>query len=89
MQAELARLVAAAGLTVMLVTHDLNEAIALSDRIVVFSPRPARILEILAPDSPRSAGAIARRPGDDALYLRLWQLLAHDASTLALVAAAR
>jgi NitT/TauT family transport system ATP-binding protein len=87
MQAELARLVAAAGLTVMLVTHDLNEAIALSDRIVVFSPRPARILDILAPECPRPPHALARRPGDDALYAQLWRLLSHDANELALVAA--
>jgi NitT/TauT family transport system ATP-binding protein len=34
------------GLTVLLVTHDIGEAIALSDSVVVFSPRPARILDI-------------------------------------------
>jgi NitT/TauT family transport system ATP-binding protein len=33
------------GLTVALVTHDLDEAIALSDEIIVFSNRPARIVD--------------------------------------------
>ena len=35
------------------VTHDLVEAIALSDLIVVFSPRPGRILEVVKVPLPR------------------------------------
>ena len=34
--------------TIVFVTHDLDEAIELADRIVVFSGKPTRILEILA-----------------------------------------
>lgn len=33
--------------TVLLVTHDIDEAILLSDRIIVLSPRPARIADIV------------------------------------------
>jgi sulfonate transport system ATP-binding protein len=39
--------------TVLFVTHDIMEALILADRIVVFGPRPARILEIFEVQAPR------------------------------------
>lgn len=39
--------------TVMFVTHDINEAILLSDRVVVMTPRPGTIKEIIQIDLPR------------------------------------
>lgn len=39
--------------TVLFVTHQINEAIYLSDRVVVLSARPAKIREILEVDLPR------------------------------------
>ena len=39
--------------TVLFVTHDVDEAIYLSDRIVVFSPRPGRVLREVIVDLPR------------------------------------
>ncbi|MDR0843549.1 MAG: ABC transporter ATP-binding protein [Acidobacteriota bacterium] len=40
------------GTTSLLVTHDIDEALYLSDRIIIFSPRPGRIHEeIIVPDS--------------------------------------
>ncbi|MDY7103160.1 MAG: ABC transporter ATP-binding protein [Actinomycetota bacterium] len=47
------------GRTVMLVTHDVDEAITLADRVVVLSPRPARVLADEAIDLGRP-----RRPDD-------------------------
>ena len=47
MQAHLLRIWAAADVTVLFITHDLDEAIYLSDRIVVLGARPGRILEII------------------------------------------
>lgn len=44
LRGELAALVAQRPVTTLLVTHDIDEAIALADRIMVLSPRPARIL---------------------------------------------
>ncbi|MBO9123876.1 MULTISPECIES: ABC transporter ATP-binding protein [unclassified Rhizobium] len=39
--------------TAMLVTHDVREAVYLSDRIYIFSPRPARIIREITIDLPR------------------------------------
>ncbi len=39
--------------TVMLVTHDVEEAIVLADRVAVLSPRPARVVATLDVDVPR------------------------------------
>lgn len=39
--------------TAVLVTHDVSEALALADRIVVFSPRPARVREVVDVELPR------------------------------------
>jgi NitT/TauT family transport system ATP-binding protein len=47
MQTELARLRAETGAAVVFVTHSIPEAVYLSDRVVVMSPRPGRIVDIL------------------------------------------
>lgn len=50
MQAELLRLWQNAGFTSLLVTHDIEEALLLSQSVVVFSPRPARIVKTVEVD---------------------------------------
>jgi NitT/TauT family transport system ATP-binding protein len=47
MQTELARISAETGAAVVFVTHSIPEAVYLSDRVVVMSPRPGRITEIV------------------------------------------
>ena len=42
--------------TAMLITHDVREAIMLSDRIVVLNPRPTSVREIIDVDLPRPRG---------------------------------
>ncbi|WP_345800265.1 ABC transporter ATP-binding protein [Microbacterium sp. AZCO] len=47
MQTELARICAETGAAVVFVTHSIPEAVFLSDRVVVMSPRPGRITAVL------------------------------------------
>lgn len=42
-----------AGLTVVLVTHDIDEAVYLGDRVIVMSPRPTTVVETIDIDLPR------------------------------------
>ena len=52
MQGELVRLWQDAGFTALLVTHDVEEALILAQRVVVFSDRPARIVAEIGNDLP-------------------------------------
>ncbi|HEV2813604.1 MAG TPA: ABC transporter ATP-binding protein [Solirubrobacteraceae bacterium] len=57
MQAWLAQALADEPRTVLLVTHDVEEALVLADRVVVLSPRPGRVVAELHPRSPRPRAA--------------------------------
>ncbi len=52
MQGELTRLWQRRGFTVLMVTHDVEEALLLANRVIVFSDRPARIRADLPVDLP-------------------------------------
>ena len=55
LRAELAALVARKPVTTLLVTHDIDEAITLADRVFLLSPRPARIVGETRIGAPRGA----------------------------------
>lgn len=59
MQDEVLRLWEARGTTMVLVTHDIDEAIYMSDRIVVMTPRPGRVERVIeiALERPRDRGS--------------------------------
>jgi NitT/TauT family transport system ATP-binding protein len=56
MQDELLRLWRSTGKTVLMVTHDVNEAVYLSNRVCVMSQRPGRVVQEFAIDLDRSSG---------------------------------
>jgi ABC-type nitrate/sulfonate/bicarbonate transport system ATPase subunit len=53
MRAELLRILSRERHTVILVTHDVEEALQLADRVMVLSPRPARIQQVIEITAPR------------------------------------
>jgi NitT/TauT family transport system ATP-binding protein len=53
MNLEVQRIALATGATVVFVTHDITEAVFLGDRVVLLTPRPGRIQEVIAVDIPR------------------------------------
>jgi NitT/TauT family transport system ATP-binding protein len=66
--------------TVLFVTHDLGEALTLSDRIVVLSARPGRVKEIFDVTLPRPRDAVALRESADfaAAFSRIWHSLGEE-----------
>jgi NitT/TauT family transport system ATP-binding protein len=61
LQQDLGRTLAETGKTALFVTHDLVEAIALSDRVLVMSQRPGRIIEMIEIDIPDRGNPMERR----------------------------
>ncbi len=77
LQADLSRLCAESGKTVILVTHDIDEAVLLSDRILVMTASPGRISEFVEVDLPhrRWEYDVRTHPSYAAIRSRVWNQL--------------
>jgi NitT/TauT family transport system ATP-binding protein len=74
LQAELLDIWSAERRTIVFITHDIEEAVTLSDEIIVLSRRPGRIRDVLRVDLPRPRNPVTVRfePLFSELVKRLW-----------------
>jgi NitT/TauT family transport system ATP-binding protein len=79
MQEELTRIWEEARKTVLFITHQIDEAIYLADRVVVFSGRPGKVRDSIVVDieRPRPIG-VKRQARFHALEDRIWGLIEED-----------
>ena len=79
MQAELLRIVSETNKTVLFITHQIDEAVYLSDRVEVMSARPGRILEEVTIDLPRPRSLEIKLTSEFTAYNeRIWRLIFHQ-----------
>ena len=69
--------------TVLFVTHDIDEAVMLSDRVLVMSPRPGKILDTLEIDLPRPREIFVKDTAEfirhsSRIRRRLWEEDGHE-----------
>ncbi len=90
MQNELLELWSGTGAAVVFVTHDLEEAITLADRVVVMTASPARIKDDFKVDlvRPRNVEEIRMTPEFINIYKEIWGSLASEVETARKVGAA-
>ncbi|WP_035677565.1 ABC transporter ATP-binding protein [Azospirillum brasilense] len=79
LQNEMLGLTERMGKTILFVTHSVDEAVCLADRVVVMSPRPGRIREIVPIDIPRPRASLGEALRDTPEYVakrhQLWTQL--------------
>jgi NitT/TauT family transport system ATP-binding protein len=76
MQTELLRIWESRRATVLFITHQIDEAVYLADRVLVFGRRPGRIQEDIRIDLPRPRNfEIKRSPEFTAYVARIWKLI--------------
>jgi NitT/TauT family transport system ATP-binding protein len=77
MQDELLRLWAGSGAAVIFVTHDLDEAIALADKVVVMTAAPATVKDVfeIPLPRPRAVEELRLTPEFTAIYREIWESL--------------
>jgi NitT/TauT family transport system ATP-binding protein len=57
-------------MTILLVTHDIDESVYLADRVLVLSMAPTRVVDTLKVDLPRERDQITTRASDEFIRLR-------------------
>ncbi len=76
MQTELLRIWLASGTTVLLITHQIDEAVYLSDRVIVFSARPGTVRQEIRVALPRPRALdVKRTPAFGAIVETIWRLI--------------
>jgi NitT/TauT family transport system ATP-binding protein len=76
MQAELLRIWSTSRKTVLFITHQIDEAIFLSDRVIVMSARPGRIIADIAIELPRPRELRVKRTPEFVAYEeQIWNLI--------------
>jgi NitT/TauT family transport system ATP-binding protein len=79
MQAELLRIWEQGRKTVLFVTHQIDEAVFLSDRVLVFARRPGRVQENVEVALPRPRTLAIKRTPDFVRYVdHIWRLIEDD-----------
>src|SRR6478672_1386977 len=86
MQTELLRIWEQGRKTVLFVTHQIDEAVFLSDRVLVFARRPGRLQETVEIKLPRPRELTIKRTPEFVGYVdRIWTMIEHDVRTAVLV----
>ena len=79
MQTELLRIWEQGRKTVLFVTHQIDEAVFLADRVLVFARRPGRLQEDVKIDLPRPRELSIKRTPEFIAYVdHIWKLIEHD-----------
>ncbi len=79
MQAELTRIWQETRKTVLLVTHQIDEAVYLSDRVLIFTARPGRLKEEVRVDLPRPRELAVKRTAEFVrLTDRIWRAIEEE-----------
>jgi len=88
MQAELLKIWAKARKTVLFITHQINEAIYLADRVAVMSSRPGRVKDVFQVpfDRPRTL-SLKRDPQFLQIEDAIWQLIEEESERMGMVVA--
>jgi NitT/TauT family transport system ATP-binding protein len=79
MQTELLRIWSETRKTVLLVTHQIDEAVFLADRVLVFTTRPGRLKEEVIIDLPRPRDlSVKRTPACARLTDQIWRSIEEE-----------
>lgn len=70
LQDEILSIVSEAGVTAFFVTHDLEEAIYLGDRVIALEPHPGRVATVFDVDLPRPRSQLATREMPEFMRIR-------------------